>query len=113
MIAITAFFAMVTYLQILLIRGLSSLPIPRFMKITIKDIISVKLLKNYKLRLRFEDNKEGIVDIQQQIQFTGVFEPLKNPDYFAQVKVNPELGTIQWHNGADLDPDDLYAVLTT
>ena len=77
----------------------------------LQDIIFVKVLKNYKLHLRFEDNQEGIVDIQQQIKFTGVFEPLKNPDYFAQVKVNSELGTIQWPNGADLDPDVLYAAL--
>ena len=77
----------------------------------LQDIVFVKPLKNYQLRLRFEDNQEGIVDIQQQIKFTGVFEPLKNPEYFAQVKVNPELGTIQWPNGADLDPDVLYAAL--
>ena len=77
----------------------------------LQDIIFVKPLKNYKLYLRFEDNLEGIIDLQQQIKFTGVFEPLKNPDYFAQVKVNPELGTIQWPNGADLDPDVLYAAL--
>jgi hypothetical protein len=77
----------------------------------LQDIVFVKSLKDYQLRLHFEDNQEGIVDIQQQIQFTGVFEPLKNPEYFAQVKVNPELGTIQWPNGADLDPDVLYAVL--
>jgi len=77
----------------------------------LQDIVFVKHLKNYQLRLRFEDNQEGIVDIQQQIKFTGVFEPLKNPEYFAQVKVNPELGTIQWPNGADLDPDVLYAAL--
>ena len=79
----------------------------------LQDIIFVKPLKNYKLYLRFEDNLEGIIDLQQQIKFTGVFEPLKNPDYFAQVKVNPELGTIQWPNGADLDPDVLYAALET
>jgi len=77
----------------------------------LQDIVFVKSLKDYQLRLHFEDNQEGIVDIQQQIQFTGVFEPLKNPEYFSQVKVNPELGTIQWPNGADLDPDVLYAAL--
>ena len=77
----------------------------------LQDITFVKPLKNYKLHLRFEDDQEGIVDIQQQIKFTGVFESLKNPDYFAQVKVNPELGTIQWPNGADLDPDVLYTAL--
>lgn len=34
----------------------------------LQDIIAVKLLQNTKLHLRFEDNQEGIVDIQQQIQ---------------------------------------------
>ena len=71
-----------------------------------------KSQNNYQLYLRFEDNLEGIIDLQQQIEFSGVFELLKNPDYFAQVKVNPELGTIQWPNGADLDPDVLYSVLS-
>jgi hypothetical protein len=61
----------------------------------LQDIIFVKPLNNYQLHLRFEDNLEGIIDLQKQIEFSGVFEPLKNPDYFAQVKVNPELGTIQ------------------
>ena len=77
----------------------------------LQDIIAVNPLQNYKLYLRFEDNQEGIVDIQQQIKFTGVFEPLKDPGYFAQVKVNPELGTIQWPNGADLDPDVLHRLI--
>ena len=77
----------------------------------LQDIIFVQPLNNYQLYLRFEDNLEGIIDLQQQIEFSGVFEPLKNSDYFAQVKVNPELGTIQWPNGADLDPDVLYAAL--
>ena len=78
----------------------------------LQDIIFVQPLNNYQLYLRFEDNLEGIIDLQQQIEFSGVFELLKNPDYFAQVKVNPELGTIQWPNGADLDPDVLYSVLS-
>lgn len=28
-------------------------------------------------------------------------------EVFAQVEVDPEIGTIVWPNGADLDPDDI------
>jgi len=31
---------------------------------------------------------------------------------FAAVQVNPELGTVCWPCGADLDPDVLYALAT-
>ncbi|MFN7656860.1 MAG: DUF2442 domain-containing protein, partial [Dolichospermum sp.] len=31
---------------------------------------------------------------------------------FQQVKVHPEWGTIYWENGADLDPDVLYSIIT-
>jgi hypothetical protein len=34
-----------------------------------------------------------------------VFEPLKDPEVFRQVRVDEELGTVVWPNGADLDPD--------
>jgi hypothetical protein len=78
----------------------------------LKDISAVHPLSNYQLYLRFEDNQEGIINIQQQIKFKGVFSPLSDPDYFAQVAVNPELGTIQWPNGADLDPDVLYDLIS-
>jgi hypothetical protein len=38
-----------------------------------------------------------------------IFEPLKHDlDLFRSVKVDAELGTIVWDNGADIDPDVLY-----
>ena len=37
---------------------------------------------------------------------------MRDPAYFAQVRVDPELGTVVWPNGAELDPDVLYARLT-
>jgi hypothetical protein len=77
----------------------------------LKDIISVKPLEAYQLHLKFEDNIEGVVDISQLIEFTGIFAPLKDLSYFVQVKVNPEWGTIYWENGADLDPDVLYSAI--
>ncbi|MEQ8968897.1 MAG: DUF2442 domain-containing protein [Coleofasciculus sp. C1-SOL-03] len=78
----------------------------------LKDIVDVQPLAGYQLHLRFDDGVEGIVDISQIIEFTGIFTPLKNPDYFAKVRVNHDLGTIQWENEADLDPVVLYARIT-
>jgi hypothetical protein len=78
----------------------------------LKDIIEVQPTQNYRLRLRFEDGKEGEVDIAAMIRFEGIFSPLKDPAEFRKVQVDPELGTICWPNGADLDPDVLYAKVT-
>jgi len=79
----------------------------------LKDIVAVQPLDRYKLHLTFENDVAGIVDIAEIIDFTGVFAPLNNPAYFAQVTVNPDLGTICWDNGADLDPDVLYSLWQT
>jgi hypothetical protein len=78
----------------------------------LKDIIEVIPQNNYQLYIKFEDGQEGIVDLSQIIEFTGVFAPLKSLDYFQTVKVNSEWGTIYWDNGADLDPDVLYSIIT-
>jgi hypothetical protein len=78
----------------------------------LKDIVSAQPLDGYQLLLKFEDEVEGAVDIAKLIEFTGVFEPLNDPAYFAQVTVNADLGTICWDNGADLDPDVLYAIVS-
>ncbi|MBL8291385.1 MAG: DUF2442 domain-containing protein [Bryobacterales bacterium] len=78
----------------------------------LKDIIAARPLDNYRLHLRFEDGAEGTVDLAQTLRFRGVFEPLRDPAFFAQVRVDPELGTVTWPNGADLDPDVLYAEVT-
>jgi hypothetical protein len=75
----------------------------------LKDIVYAKPLANHCLHLRFEDGVQGEVNISGFVRFTGVFTPLKEQVYFAQVQVNPEIGTICWPNGADLDPDVLYA----
>jgi hypothetical protein len=54
----------------------------------------------------------GEVDVSELVQFTGVFEPLRDPDTFAEVKVDPDLGTVCWPTGADLDPLVLYSKVT-
>lgn len=69
-------------------------------------------MPEHRLRVSFDDGLEGVVDVAQMVQFTGLFEPLRDPAFFAQAKVNTELGTVCWPNDADLDSDVLYARVT-
>lgn len=76
------------------------------------DVVTAEPLDGYRLRLRFEDGTEGVVDVAKLIPFTGVFAELKDPKAFAAVTVNRELGTVCWPGGADLDPDVLYSIVS-
>jgi hypothetical protein len=80
--------------------------------IALRDIVAVSVLDGYRLKIRFDDGVEGEVDIADIVPFTGVFEPLKARREFSAVRVHPELGTVYWPCGADLDPDVLYSRVT-
>ncbi|MDX2180713.1 MAG: DUF2442 domain-containing protein [Bryobacteraceae bacterium] len=72
------------------------------------NVVYACALPEHRVLLRFEDGLEGVVDLGT-LNFSGVFAPLANPTYFAKLRVDPDLGTIAWPNGADLDPDVLYS----
>ena len=78
----------------------------------LKDIVEAKAVGEHRLWLRFEDGVAGEIDIAALVPFEGVFAELRDPARFATVRVEPELGTVVWPNGADLDPDVLYACIT-
>ena len=78
----------------------------------LKDIVHVTPRKDYHLFLRFEDGVEGVVDVARLVPFKGVFAPLKDEAEFKKVRVNRELGSIEWECGADLDPVVLYSAVT-
>ena len=78
----------------------------------LKDVVEVRALDGYRLYLCFEDGVTGDVDLAAFVRFDGVFEPLRERANFVAVRVHPELGTICWPGGADLDPDVLYALVT-
>jgi hypothetical protein len=78
----------------------------------LKDVVEVGVVADHRLRLKFEDGAEGEVDVARIVGFEGVFAPLRDAKVFGEVILDPELGTIRWPNGADLDPDVLYAMIT-
>ena len=66
-------------------------------------VTSVEVVGHYRLRLGFSDGSRREVDLTGELH-GPVFEPLGDPDFFSQVRVDNELGTVVWPNGADLDP---------
>jgi hypothetical protein len=75
----------------------------------LKDVVAVEVVGPHRLRLTFEDGLSGEVDVAGLVAFEGVFSPLADPERFREVRVSADAGTIVWPNGADLDPDVLYA----
>ncbi len=75
------------------------------------EIRQVEHLGDFRLRLTFADGLTTVLDLAQRLEgeIGPVFEPLRDPAFFAMVTVDAELGTIVWPNGADLAPDALHA----
>jgi Protein of unknown function (DUF2442) len=71
-----------------------------------EKVVSVKALPGWKLEVAFSDGTRGTVELRDRL-FGKIFEPLKDVDFFNQVRVD-EFGAICWPNGADLAPDALY-----
>lgn len=73
----------------------------------IHDIVDVEVTGDHSLRVTFDD--QAVRDVSLEGQLEGpVFEPLRDPDLFAQARVDRESGTIVWPTGADLDPIVVY-----
>jgi hypothetical protein len=66
-------------------------------------------LDGYGVHVRFEDGTAADVDLSYLLDYGGVFEPLRDSAYFAQLRADPEAGTIVWPNDADIAPETLYA----
>ena len=73
----------------------------------------VRHVGQYRLELSFTDGTKAEVDFKSRVVGRGgVFTPLAAVDYFGQVKIDPEAGTIMWPNEVDFCPDVLYYLAT-
>ena len=64
--------------------------------------------RNGTVRLTFSDGSERLVDLKPLLWGTALEKIAQNDDLFAEVRVDPDIGTITWPNGADLDPAVLH-----
>ena len=74
---------------------------------------SVEALPGARLKVTFLDGSAGEVDMQAFIMGRKVdgtvFEPLRDPGFFRQVRL--VMGAVEWPNGADLAPDAMYEAI--
>ena len=72
-------------------------------------VSSVEVDDDYKLRIGFENGELCLFDVSPYLD-KGVFQELKDKDYFKQVKVS--VGSIEWPNEQDFSKDTLYLLGT-
>jgi len=73
----------------------------------IHRVVSFDPAGPYTLRVGFEDGTEQTIDFRPVLE-GEIFGPLRDPDLFRQVQIDPEVHTLVWPNGADFDPATLY-----
>ena len=73
----------------------------------ILHIIDVEVIKDFVLKLEFNDGTVKSVDVKSLL-IGPVFKPLNDPDFFKKVTIDPIAHTVVWPNGADFAPEALY-----
>jgi hypothetical protein len=75
-----------------------------------KKITKAVTLGKYKVRLEYEDGKQGIVDLSHLVG-KGVFSLWNNYEAFKNVKIGSS-GELVWNDQVDLCPDSLFLKIT-
>jgi hypothetical protein len=71
-------------------------------------LIDATPIDGYTVHVRFQDGIAANVNLSYLLDYGGVFEPLRDPNYFRQLRADPDGGTIVWPNHADIAPETLY-----
>ena len=72
-------------------------------------VTALRDISPFELTLEVSDSVVKRVDLRGELH-GEVFEPLKDSQFFRQVSLNSETGTIEWPNGADFAPEFLYEI---
>ena len=68
---------------------------------------SFEIVSAYTLRVGFDDGTERTIDFQP-ILCGELYGPLRGLSLFSQIRIDEEIKTLVWRNGADFDPAALH-----
>jgi hypothetical protein len=76
-------------------------------------ITGLRLLEGWEVELAFSDGTTGHIDFRGRFAGRpGLLGELDRLEFFRQVRLDPEAGTLVWPNGVDLCPDELHSQAT-
>ena len=70
-------------------------------------ITHVQVVGPHSLELEFDNGVRKRVNLRHEL-YGPIFEPLRDPAYFALAYLDPDSRTVSWPNRADIAPDYLY-----
>lgn len=68
---------------------------------------TVRVVRPYVVRVGFDDGVVQTIDLEPVLA-GELYGPLRDPELFGQVRVDPDVHTLVWPNGADFDPATLH-----
>ena len=74
-------------------------------------VVTATFVRDFTLRITFETGISGEVDLTDELE-GDIFLPLRDPEYFRQFRVDPDIHTLVWDNGADFAPSFLLEKAT-
>lgn len=74
----------------------------------IPHVLEAEYVKDYIVKLKFNDDTQKIVDLESYVEKGGIFSELKDKEYFKKFFI--DLNTLCWPNGADIAPERLYEI---
>jgi hypothetical protein len=70
-------------------------------------VVGLEIVAPYTLRVRFDDNTTQTIDFRPVLS-GELYTPLNDVNLFNAVRIDPEVHTLVWPNGADFDPATLH-----
>ncbi len=68
-----------------------------------------RYVKDYQIILTFDNDKSKLIDLRNHLD-GEIFQPLTDINYFKKFRIDNDLETIVWENGADISPDFLFEI---
>jgi Protein of unknown function (DUF2442) len=70
-------------------------------------VVAFQIVAPYTVQVRFDDATEQVVHLEPVLH-GELFGPLRDLAVFNQVRIDPEVHTLVWPNGADFDPATMH-----